>query len=87
MSEYAIKPLDATTWDAYGRLLDKHNGVGSAVAGARGSIRERAGRRAKKAAPGRSVSFVRATLTRPWSSTPTPRWRGASSALRTSFRT
>src|SRR6266545_1856386 len=35
-------------------------GVGSAVAGARGSIRERAGPRAKKAAPGRSVSFARA---------------------------
>ena len=28
MSEYAIKPLDATTWDAYARLLDKHNGCG-----------------------------------------------------------
>jgi len=28
MSEYAIKPLDATTWDAYARLLDKHKGCG-----------------------------------------------------------
>ena len=28
MSEFAIKPLDATTWDAYARLLDKHNGCG-----------------------------------------------------------
>ena len=33
---------------------------GSAAAGARGSIRERAGPRAKRAAPGRSVSFARA---------------------------
>lgn len=28
MSEYAIKPLDAMTWDAYARLLEKHNGCG-----------------------------------------------------------
>ena len=27
MSEYAVKPLDATTWDAYAGLLDKHNGL------------------------------------------------------------
>ena len=28
MSEYAVKPLDATTWDADARLLDKHDGCG-----------------------------------------------------------
>jgi GNAT superfamily N-acetyltransferase len=27
-SEYTIRPLDAGTWDAYARLLDKHNGAG-----------------------------------------------------------
>jgi hypothetical protein len=60
-------------------------GVGSAVAGARGSIREREGPRAKKAAPGRSVSFARGRRTPPWSSTATPRWRGVNTALRRSF--
>src|SRR5213076_1580500 len=28
MSEYAIKPLDASTWDAFARLAEKHNGMG-----------------------------------------------------------
>jgi GNAT superfamily N-acetyltransferase len=28
MSEYTIKALDSETWDAYGRLLDKHKGAG-----------------------------------------------------------
>ncbi len=28
MTEYTIKPLDAHTWDAYVRLLDKHKGAG-----------------------------------------------------------
>ena len=28
MSEYTIRPLDTVTWDAYGRLLDKHHGAG-----------------------------------------------------------
>ena len=28
MSEYAIKPLDASTWDAFARLAEKHSGVG-----------------------------------------------------------
>lgn len=28
MSEYAIKPLDAPTWDAFARLAEKHNGMG-----------------------------------------------------------
>ena len=28
MSEYTIKPLDNETWDAFGRLLDKHKGAG-----------------------------------------------------------
>lgn len=27
MSEYAIRPLDATTWDAFVQLAEKHNGV------------------------------------------------------------
>jgi hypothetical protein len=27
MSEYAIKPLDAGTWDAFAELAEKHNGV------------------------------------------------------------
>jgi GNAT superfamily N-acetyltransferase len=26
-AEYAIRPLDATTWDAFARLAEKHNGV------------------------------------------------------------
>ena len=28
MSEYAIRPLDASTWDAFARLAEKHNGMG-----------------------------------------------------------
>ena len=27
MSEYAVKPLDTNTWDAFARLLERHNGV------------------------------------------------------------
>ncbi len=27
MSEYVVKPLDASTWDAFARLVDRHNGV------------------------------------------------------------
>ncbi len=28
MSEYAIRPLDTETWDAFARLCEKHNGMG-----------------------------------------------------------
>src|SRR6188768_3766659 len=28
MSAYTIKPLDASTWDAFERLAEKHNGMG-----------------------------------------------------------
>jgi GNAT superfamily N-acetyltransferase len=28
VSEYAIRALDASTWDAFARLVDKHNGCG-----------------------------------------------------------
>jgi hypothetical protein len=28
MSEYTVRPLDVETWDAFARLLDKHNGAG-----------------------------------------------------------
>ena len=28
MSEYVTKPLDASTWDAFARLAEKHNGMG-----------------------------------------------------------
>jgi len=28
MSKYTTRPLDAGTWDAYARLLDKHHGAG-----------------------------------------------------------
>jgi GNAT superfamily N-acetyltransferase len=28
VSEYAIRPLDATTWGAFERLAEKHNGMG-----------------------------------------------------------
>jgi hypothetical protein len=28
MSEYSIKALDASTWDAFARLAEKHNGCG-----------------------------------------------------------
>jgi hypothetical protein len=27
MAEYVVKPLDASTWDAYVRLMERHNGV------------------------------------------------------------
>jgi len=27
MTNYVIKPLDATTWDAFARLVERHNGV------------------------------------------------------------
>ena len=27
MSDYAVKPLDTNTWDAFARLLERHNGV------------------------------------------------------------
>src|SRR6188474_712746 len=26
-TDYVVKPLDATTWDAFARLLERHNGV------------------------------------------------------------
>ena len=48
MSEYMIKPLDASTWDAFARLVEKHNGMGFVVVvGARGFTRERVGPRAR----------------------------------------
>ena len=28
MSEYMVRALDASTWDAFARLVDKHNGCG-----------------------------------------------------------
>jgi GNAT superfamily N-acetyltransferase len=28
MSQYTIRPLDTESWDAYARLMDKHNGAG-----------------------------------------------------------
>jgi GNAT superfamily N-acetyltransferase len=27
MSDYVVKPLDASTWDAFARLVERHNGV------------------------------------------------------------
>jgi len=27
MTDYVIKPLDANTWDAFSRLVERHNGV------------------------------------------------------------
>jgi GNAT superfamily N-acetyltransferase len=27
MTDYAVRPLDAETWDAFARLLERHNGV------------------------------------------------------------
>ena len=27
MTDYVIKPLDANTWDAFARLVERHNGV------------------------------------------------------------
>ncbi len=27
MSGYVVKPLDASTWDAFARLVERHNGV------------------------------------------------------------
>ena len=27
MTDYVVKPLDASTWDAYSRLVERHNGV------------------------------------------------------------
>jgi GNAT superfamily N-acetyltransferase len=27
MTDYVVKPLDASTWDAYVRLMERHNGV------------------------------------------------------------
>jgi GNAT superfamily N-acetyltransferase len=67
MSEYAIRALDASTWTPSPASSRSTTGVGSAVGGARGSIREKAGPRAKKGAPGRSVSLARAKRTPPWS--------------------
>jgi hypothetical protein len=28
MSDYAIKALDASTWDSFAHLAEKHNGAG-----------------------------------------------------------
>ena len=27
MTDYVVKPLDANTWDAFARLVERHNGV------------------------------------------------------------
>ena len=27
MTDYLVKPLDASTWDAFARLVERHNGV------------------------------------------------------------
>ena len=27
MTDYVVKPLDANTWDAFSRLVERHNGV------------------------------------------------------------
>jgi GNAT superfamily N-acetyltransferase len=87
MSEYAIKPLDASTWDAFARLVEKHNGCGFGGCWCTW-FHSREGRpEGERAAPGRSVSFARATLMRPSSLMATPRWRGVNTALRTSSRT
>ena len=57
-----------------------------AVAGAPGSIRG-APRRARVAAPTRSVWFAKAWLTLPWPSTVMLQWVGANTVLRMSFPT
>jgi hypothetical protein len=86
MSEYEIRALDATTWDAFARLAEKHNGMGFGGCWCTWFHRERAGPTARWAAPGRSVSFARGERTPLWSSTARPRWRGVNTALRKSFR-
>ena len=86
MSEYVIRALDAVERRMRAPVsLRSTTAWGSAAAGARGSIRERAGPRAKWAARGRSVCRE-GKRTPPWSSTATPRWRGVNTALRRSFR-
>ena len=86
MSEYAIRALDASTWDAFAQLAEKHKGMGFGGCWCTW-FHSREGRpRAKWAAPGRSVSFAKGKRTPPWSSTATPRWRGVNTALRRSFR-
>ena len=82
MSAYEIRSLDASTCDAFARLVEKHNGCGFGGCWCTW-FHSREGRpepRARKAVLGRSVSFVRATLMRLWSSTakpPSPECSGA----------
>jgi hypothetical protein len=54
-----IRALDASTWDAFARLAEKHNGMGFGGCWCTWSIRVSAGPRAKWAARGRSVSLAR----------------------------
>ena len=88
MSEYAIQPLDAATWDAFVHLAEKHNGVWNGcwciwfhpARAEKGESPE--GNRAYK-----ERWFAKGRLTLPWSSTVTSPSLGVSMALRRSFRT
>lgn len=89
MREYAIRPLEAATWNAFADLAERHNGVwgGAGAPDFRSGVLTWPKTPRAAAAPTRSVSFAKATLTQRWSSTARWRWAGANKALRTSFRT
>src|SRR3954471_4706378 len=88
MTDYMVKPLDADTWDAYARLVERHNGVFGGCwctwfhtfHGEKTFTAE--GNRALKE---RLVHEVAHTLR--WFSTATRQSRGASTAIRRNCRT
>ena len=88
MTEYVVKPLDPVTWDAFARLVERHNGVfggcwctwfhtfhGEKTFTAEGN------RALKKRLVEEAVRTLR------WCSTVMRQSRGASTAPRRSYRT
>ena len=86
MSEYAIRALDASTWDAFARLAEKHNGMGFGGCWCTW-FHSREGRPEGEMGRPWKERLVREGKAQPlWCSMATPRWRGVSTALPRSFR-
>ena len=88
MTDYEVKPPDANTWDAFARLVDRHNGVfGGCWCTWFNTFEAEKTFTAEGTAPSRSGWSRRAAHTPRWCSTVMRRWRGASTAPRRNCRT
>ena len=88
MTDYVVKPLDPDTWDAFARLVERHNGVfGGCWCTWFHTIHAEKTSPPRATAPSRSGWSTRAAHTPRWCSTVKRQWRGASSGARRSCRT